>query len=137
MANTVSNKSNNHHGDQYKIKLLTNECVKVHFMPGSYVSLDMAKEQLSRINDMGSNGKVFVIMDLTEIQGIDKEARQYLASDEAGRIFEAQAYVTRSTSSKIIGNFIMNFNKPACPVKLFNSEEKAVEWFDEFNLEND
>ena len=43
----------------------------------------------------------------------------------------AQAVVVKSLANRIVGNFLINFYKPACPMSLFSEKEKAVEWLNE------
>ena len=44
----------------------------------------------------------------------------------------AEAIVVKSTSLKLLVNAYISFNKPNRPVKMFDSEVKAIEWLNQF-----
>jgi hypothetical protein len=60
------------------------------------------------------------------------EARAYIATPESDPYASAEAYVIQSFTQKLAGNVYLSFNKPARPTRLFNSEEKAIEWLKTF-----
>lgn len=60
------------------------------------------------------------------------EARAYIATPESDPYACAEAYVIQSFTQKLAGNVYLSFNKPARPTRLFNSEEKAIEWLKTF-----
>lgn len=60
------------------------------------------------------------------------EARAYIATVESDPFASAEAYVVTSLSQKLVGNVFLSFNKPARPTRIFNSEEKALEWLQQF-----
>ena len=60
------------------------------------------------------------------------EARTYIATPESDPFACAEAYVIQSFSQKLVGNVYLSFNKPARPTRLFNDEEKAIEWLKTF-----
>jgi hypothetical protein len=55
-------------------------------------------------------------------------ARNHSASPKGSEFTIADAFVTKSLAQKILGNFYLNFHKPVAPTRLFDSEEKALEW---------
>ncbi|MDB4533880.1 hypothetical protein N9242_03340 [Vicingaceae bacterium] len=79
-------------------------------------------------------GKIFpVLMDTRLMFQSAKEANEYGASKDVSELSSAMAIlVGTSMSARIIGNFFIKFNKPFVPTKLFNSEEKAIEWLNSF-----
>ena len=60
------------------------------------------------------------------------EARAYIATPESDPYASAEAYVIQSFTQKLVGNVYLSLNKPARPTKMFNSEEKAIEWLKAF-----
>jgi hypothetical protein len=40
----------------------------------------------------------------------------------------ATALIVDSPVGRIIGNFFIGMNKPGIPVKIFDSEDKAIQW---------
>lgn len=60
------------------------------------------------------------------------EARTYIATPESDPYASAEAYVIQSFTQKLVGNVYLSLNKPARPTRMFNSEEKAIEWLKAF-----
>ena len=84
----------------------------------------------------GKNYPVLV-MD-SGIQGMDKGARDFLASEYSLTGLSAAAIMVTSEFSKFIANFFMkvNFISPIIPVRLFTNEKNALQWLDNFVLKN-
>ncbi|MBN8695772.1 MAG: hypothetical protein J0L87_04515 [Bacteroidetes bacterium] len=78
-------------------------------------------------------GKKFPLLIVTgEYTLPTPEARAYIATPESDPYASAEAYVVKSLSQKLVGNVYLSFNKPARPTLIFNSEEKALEWLQQF-----
>jgi len=80
-----------------------------------------------------TNRKVYPILikDYTTIK-INKEAREYLASEEGSKGIEAVAVLTNSIYKLTLMNFFMKVLPPKMPVKLFSNEKKALQWLNKF-----
>lgn len=63
---------------------------------------------------------------------IDKEAREYAASEEGLRYSKVEAFVINSLAHKILANFYMKVNKPSVPTKFFRSREEAEDWLSKY-----
>ncbi len=99
---------------------------------GALLNLDNAKENILAVKKM-ANGKVIpVLVDIRQAKGVDKEARAYLAGTEAGAVQNACALLVGSPLSQLIGNFFLGLNKTQFPTRLFNNEEKAMQWLTKF-----
>ena len=68
------------------------------------------------------------LVDLTNVRTISKEARSYFSSVECSEVFEATALYVSTPISRIIGNFFLGINRPAIPVRLFDSKDEAIVW---------
>jgi hypothetical protein len=76
-----------------------------------------------------SNGIRYpVLVDLTGLKSISREARAYFSGPETAKVESAAALVVRSPMAKAIGNFFMGLNKGTIPACLFTSESTALEW---------
>ncbi|HLC82199.1 MAG TPA: hypothetical protein VJI69_00115 [Bacteroidia bacterium] len=62
----------------------------------------------------------------------DKEAREFGAGQEGTKYALAVAFVLKSLAQKILGNAYIKINKPIVPTRLFDNEEKAIEWLKTF-----
>jgi hypothetical protein len=94
---------------------------------GAEVVLEDAKENSIAVNSFELD-KYPLLIDTTDIKSITKDARDYFSINNRGSKVVAFAIIINSPLSKIIANFFMGLNKPSVPVKIFNSEEDAVDW---------
>jgi len=79
--------------------------------------------------------KTRVIIDMTELTNISKDARNYLANERTASIQRAVALLTGKPISRIIGNFFLGLDKPITPTKLFTNSEEAIKWLHTFGNE--
>ena len=85
-----------------------------------------------RIRDRMNKEKTRVLIDMTGVREISKDARDYFANERTASIQRATALLIGSPISRVIGNFFMGLNKPISPTKLFTDPKKAVQWLQEF-----
>jgi len=96
------------------------------------VELEDAKGNTATVREL-SNGLIYpILVDLRLINTITKEARDYFSMNERSAGVNAIAMLVKSPVSSIIGNFFLGLNKPKVPTQLFTSENKAVEWLQQF-----
>ena len=96
----------------------------------------LAKEDIDaqeRIRDSLNKEKTRVLIDMTAVSEIAKEARDYFAGERTASIQRATALLTNSPVSKVIGNFFMGLNKPKSPTKMFTDPQKAIRWLQTFS----
>ena len=97
---------------------------------------ELAKENVDaqeRIRDSMNKEKTRVLIDMTAVTEISKEARDYLANERTASIQRATALLIGSPVSRIIGNFFMGLNKPISPTRLFTDPRKAIQWLHTFS----
>lgn len=87
-------------------------------------------EEITKQLSDGKKRPMFV--DFSALRSMDPEARAYYTGDQAGALIAACAGVTKSKIGKVIMNFFIGFNRPPSPIKLFTSEEEAIEWLKKF-----
>jgi len=84
-----------------------------------------------------SKGKLYPTLGVDDgigLTGIDREAREYLATGKALEGISASAFYTSSSFNKFLTTFflkISNRNK-AFPTKIFNDKEEAIKWLQNF-----
>ena len=101
------------------------------FATNIHMNLEIAKHCVeTRINFIKHTSYPFVI-DLRGIRSISKEAREYMGK-EGSQYVTAGALLTNSFLAKTLGNFFLAINTPKVPSKLFDDEEKAIEWLKQF-----
>ncbi len=102
---------------------------------------DQATEELARENvdaqetvrDGMRKRKTRVLIDMTTVSEISKEARDYFANERTASIQRATALLIGSPVSRVIGNFFMGLNKPVSPTRLFTDPQKAIRWLHTFS----
>ncbi len=96
---------------------------------------ELAKENIDaqeRIRDNLNKKKTRVLIDMTAVSEITKEARDYFANERTASIQRATSLLISSPVSRIIGNFFMGLNKPISPTRLFTEPQKAIKWLQTF-----
>lgn len=58
--------------------------------------------------------------------------REFIASEAMNTVSVADALVLKSMGMKILGNVYLRINKPQRPTRLFNNEESAIKWLEQF-----
>jgi len=95
-----------------------------------------AKENIDAqesVRDGMNRVKTRVLIDMTEVTEITKEARDYFANERMASIQRATALLIGSPVSRVIGNFFMGLNKPISPTRLFTNPHKAIQWLHTFS----
>ncbi|MBF0441122.1 MAG: STAS/SEC14 domain-containing protein [Oligoflexales bacterium] len=110
------------------IELADDGIVRVVVNRDGEVSLDDAKRAIAEISKMTEGRSVPVLIDLSGIKSICRDARNYFAGAEAARYVSASALLVSSPVSRIIGNFFIGINKHINPVQIFTSESDALDW---------
>jgi len=74
--------------------------------------------------------RVAVLVELRHHRGgsVSRQAREYLASDEAIAGLLAVALLVGSPVTRTIGAFFLAIQKPGVPARLFTDEGGAIAW---------
>jgi hypothetical protein len=100
--------------------------------PTAKITLEDAKAHLETIRLLNKGKRHPILADIRQIGAIYREARVYFSSEELAKDVSAVALWVGSPVSRIIGNFLIGMNKLFMPTRLFDSEEKALEWLKGF-----
>ncbi len=76
---------------------------------------------------MDSEKAPFLII-FSKNASVSKEAEERFANQKRSEIKLAEAFVIESIVHKINANIFLKIFKPKHPIKIFNKEEKALEW---------
>jgi hypothetical protein len=95
---------------------------------GAVVTLEDAKNSLSSLPALHGHGKQLLMVDLRGMNSMSREAREFYAGEEVATVLAAIALIVGSPISRMIGSFFLGFNRPRIPLRLFTSEEHAVQW---------
>ena len=97
---------------------------------------ELAKENIDaqeNIRDGVNKAKTRVLIDMTAVTAISKQARDYFANERTASIQRATALLIGTPVSRVIGNFFMGLNKPISPTRLFTDPRKAIQWLHTFS----
>ena len=103
---------------------------------GNQTTVELAKENVDaqeRLRDSMNKAKTRVLIDMTSVTEISKEARDYFANERTASIQRATALLIGSPVSRVIGNFFLGLNKPVSPTRLFTDPHKAIQWLHTFS----
>jgi len=91
-------------------------------------TLEDAREALRAQEVIAAGVRRPVLMDISKIRSISREARQLLASPAASAWSTRLALVVASPLSRAIGNFFLGLNRLVIPTRLFSTPEDALAW---------
>ncbi|MGH2642482.1 MAG: hypothetical protein ACRDE2_00915 [Chitinophagaceae bacterium] len=111
---------------------LNDQLLIATFKKGLHINLDAAREIVHSRLEFTENKTVSVLILNQGVACMDKEARDYLSSEEGTRNLKAVAMVLRSTFGSMLGNFFLSVNKPEMPVRIFSNEKPAMKWLYKF-----
>lgn len=103
-----------------------------YVLEGANVDLTDAIENSKAVNDLYNGHKFPLLVNITEINSITKEARSYFAVNDRETHITAFAIVGKSEVGKVIANFFFKLNRVAVPARMFTNEEKALIWLEKY-----
>ncbi|WP_133995812.1 DUF7793 family protein [Dinghuibacter silviterrae] len=98
------------------------------YKKGKKVDLQAAQQIVRDRVEYTGGAPVLVLLCNQGVISIDKESRAYLSSQEGTHGIKAAAILSDTAATAIIGNFIIQVNKPHIPVRLFINRDRALGW---------
>lgn len=92
------------------------------------------KEIIEATGKMTGGKKCAQLTMAGKYSSVSREARDFVATDEAVKYTSCEAYVIQSLAQRILGNFYLKFYTPKVPTRIFTNLEKAEEWLREMRL---
>jgi len=96
--------------------------------PGVDIVLNFAIENSLIVNELCRGRKRPLLIDLKNLKSITPQARSYFSARDRESDISAFAFLIHSNFQRMVGNIFIQFNRPRLPTKLFNQEERAIEW---------
>lgn len=120
--------------------LLDNEYGKIELENGiiiatwkaAFIDLETAQKAVSNRLTVFAGQNYPVLVKIKSIKDSTKEARDFLASEQAGKGIIAGAIHVDSIIENMLATFFIYLNKPVTPTKIFKDETKAKEWLAQF-----
>jgi hypothetical protein len=106
----------------------------IHFYIKESVNLSVidAKEMVAAAGEIGKGKKFPILISSDKYTLVDKEARDFAASEAGNAYTVAGGIVVKSLAQKLLGNAYLKVNKPLTPTALFETEEAAIKWLKKF-----
>ena len=95
------------------------------------IAKDLVKDRLKLVDSKDMP----VIVNVIDVNSIDRDARDYLSSEAGLQGLKAGAIVTDySVFTRHLANFFMriSFSKSKMPAKVFSEEKEAIAWLKQF-----
>lgn len=117
--------------NKFEITRLTKTIIKFKVFDGIHLTLQDGEKIHQVMVELSKGDPYAVLMDASNFFSSTDQIRELLASKEIVGLRYAAAGVVKLLSVRLMGQFFINFNKPASPTKIFNTEEKALNWLKE------
>lgn len=114
-----------------KFLLSENGILEVKLKADFYFTLKEAKEITANIISITNNVPHKVMVVAGSLSLSDDSARSYSTTKESSDPIIALAIVTCSLPQTIIANFIMKFQEPRIPIKVFSKINEAKKWLNQ------
>jgi hypothetical protein len=106
----------------------TSPVTTIRFKENAELDALETREMIAAVQLVGKNRPCFLLSDARGDLNITSEGRKIAADKIENPNLIANAVVVDSLSVKLTANFFLKFNKPYFKLKIFNTEEKAMEW---------
>ena len=97
---------------------------------------DFEKNNEYRSDLIGQNQVCFLV-DIRKMKNINYETREAARKEADSGRYLAIALLVGNSISKLIAGIALGFNKPKVPIKIFNNEEKAISWLNEYEISDE
>lgn len=105
--------------------------VNTNILLNGSATLQQAKELLDAYIKVTNGIKTPHLFTATKLAIMETEVMEFI-KNTANKHGKADAFVIHSLPQKILGNAYLRFQTPQIPTKFFSSEEKAIEWLNQF-----
>lgn len=95
---------------------------------GVEIDVPEVRENIEATKKLTQGTRYLTLVDARSEVSITKEAQKLGTKPEYSVNQIAQAIIATSVANRLIGNFLINFYKPASPTKLFTNAKEALEW---------
>ena len=94
-------------------------------------TLDDAVENVRASATLLAGSRAPTLLDARAARAITRQAREYYTGAENAKVTAGTAMLINSSVGRIIGNFLIQVNRPAFPIRLFSDEAEALRWLAE------
>jgi hypothetical protein len=107
----------------------SDKILKIVIKPKSHITLPDSVQIFEYMKKFSSGKKDMLVVTIAGEEATnDHEVREFSSSDECSKYTKGEAVVVQSVAHKLLINFALKFYKPNRPMRMFTSEEDAIEW---------
>lgn len=134
MADQIQNnpKRERYLKNDYMEMWLENGIIHGIYLPNTVITLEVAKKCVEDRLRIGNGRSYPSLVNLVNIAGEEKEARDYYSSGEGIKHLIAGAFIVDSYLPALLANIYLKINRPKVPARLFTNEESALKWLEPF-----
>lgn len=94
------------------------------------ITIEIAKEIVQNRLEITQNKPCLLLIDDMGLRSVDREAREYFASDEGIEGVMASAFVVSSAFAKYLATFFLKISviKARFPAQVFSTHQDAKKW---------
>lgn len=119
----------------YWIRLRTDGIIETRAIESENMRHDVeeAKVVIAAVLEI-SEGKKYPLLNVLGDIYVTEAAQKYYQSQPPAAC--ASAMIVKTFAQRLIGNFFLNYRKLPIPTKLFESEEMAIKWLEEYKIKS-
>lgn len=104
------------------------------FSPKITIDLKVATEVVELRKKLTNNKFTPILVDVSDISEVTRDARNFLSSNEGSELLTAAAILVSSKFSSFMANFFLKVNskKLELPIRVFNSKKEALIWLQQY-----
>lgn len=110
---------------------LEDEILRLTYKPG-ILTLEIAKEVVKSRKEFTNNASYPNLVMQTGLTKVEKEARDYLSSEEGSEGVSAGAILTNSAFQMTLANFFLKVSRPRVPARMFTDKKQAIQWLSNY-----
>jgi len=115
-----------------KITLSTDGIIHQEYNDNIDLTLEDSRIEMKVYEDLCQEKKRPVLINIQNVKTVQRESRQFYASEEPALYISAAALIVGNPVSQIMANFFLGVNKTVMPVKLFTDPVKAAKWLSNY-----
>ena len=95
------------------------------------ITREQGMSQLEDLKRITGGRKLCMLLDITYARPTKREDREY-GAEELTKVVKALALISKSALGKMVANLFFNLKPPPYPTKMFNEEQEAREWLNQY-----
>ncbi len=117
-----------HDTEKYQLRFIEDQILRILIKKNVELEVEDMDDLLSVYSNLLVERKVPFLVVFDEFANITQEARAMISNENRSTFKIKEAVVVKSLSQRLLISFEINSHVTAHQTKLFNSEDKAMEW---------